>query len=89
MKQLREELEHLQRSLEVRAQLDEAARIGLSAIKNSEAFAELNQLAKRNEEASMETILSYLKLWTQFTCAHYGLEVQYCSMVDCEGERCY
>ncbi|KAK3864993.1 hypothetical protein Pcinc_029350 [Petrolisthes cinctipes] len=75
VKRLKEELGHLQQSLEVRAQLDEAARIGLSAIKESEAFVELGQLAKKKEEASMEVLLTYLRLWTQFTCAHYGLEI--------------
>ncbi|KAK4314215.1 hypothetical protein Pmani_014496 [Petrolisthes manimaculis] len=74
-KRLEEELGHLQQSLEVRAQLDEAARIGLSALKESEAFVELGQLAKKKEETSMEVLLTYLRLWTQFTCANYGLEI--------------
>lgn len=56
----------------VRSQLEETALKGLESV--SEAIRELNQLAKK-EYGTMERILTYLKLWAQFTCAHYGLEV--------------
>ena len=69
-KRLREEIKHLRRSLEVRAQLDEAAQRGQEAA--GEAAAEVGHLGEGGTE---ESVLAHLRLWATFTCAHYGLEV--------------
>ncbi|XP_069169176.1 abnormal spindle-like microcephaly-associated protein homolog [Procambarus clarkii] len=69
---LREEIYYLHRSLVVRSQLEAPACAGLELV--SEAVTELSLLSKK-ESGTTETLLSYLKLWAQFTCAHYGLDV--------------
>lgn len=69
---LREEIGYLRRSLVVRSQLEQRARAGLESV--SEAVIELGQLSK-TEKGSDETLLTYLKLWSQFACAHYGVQV--------------
>ena len=71
-KRLREEIKHLRSSLEVRAQLDEAARSGQEAA--VEAAAELGHLGEA-EAGTEKSVLAHLKLWATFTCAHYGVEV--------------
>lgn len=70
---LREEIGYLRRSLVVRSQLEQRARAGLESV--SEAVIELGQLSK-TEKGSDETLLTYLKLWSQFACAHYGVQVE-------------
>lgn len=69
---LREEIGYLRRSLVVRSQLEQRALAGLESV--SEAVIELGQLSK-TEKGSDETLLTYLKLWAQFACAHYGVQV--------------
>ncbi|XP_042887717.1 abnormal spindle-like microcephaly-associated protein homolog isoform X1 [Penaeus japonicus] len=70
---LREEIGYLRRSLVVRSQFEQRALAGLESV--NEAITELGQLSKI-EKGSDETLLSYLKLWAQFTCAHYGVKVE-------------
>lgn len=70
---LREEIGYLRRSLVVRSQFEQRALAGLESV--NEAITELGQLSKI-EKGSDETLLSYLKLWAQFTCAHYGVKVR-------------
>ncbi|XP_047489293.1 LOW QUALITY PROTEIN: abnormal spindle-like microcephaly-associated protein homolog [Penaeus chinensis] len=70
---LREEIGYLRRSLVVRSQLERRALSGLESV--NEAIIELGQVSKA-EKGSDETLLTYLKLWAQFACAHYGVQVE-------------
>ncbi|XP_064086058.1 LOW QUALITY PROTEIN: abnormal spindle-like microcephaly-associated protein homolog [Macrobrachium nipponense] len=67
-----EEIVYLMRSLKVRAQLDPTARTGLQFV--LEAPNELERIKSLSDP--MERILGYLKLWAQYTCAHYGVEIE-------------
>ncbi|MPC13770.1 Abnormal spindle-like microcephaly-associated [Portunus trituberculatus] len=83
-KRLREEIKHLRRSLEVRAQLDEAAQRGQEAAGG--AAAELGRLGESGTEpGTEESVLAHLRLWATFTCAHYGLEVDNLTVSFCDG----
>ncbi|KAG7164725.1 Abnormal spindle-like microcephaly-associated protein-like, partial [Homarus americanus] len=69
---LREEIAYLHRSLVVHSQLEEPARAGLGFV--SEAITELSQLPNK-ESGTVDSVLACLKLWAQFCCALYGLEI--------------
>lgn len=65
---LQEEIKHLRRSLEVRAQLDDAAR-------TSQELVALQEHCEAAAAGSEKGVLTNLRQWAALTCAHYGVEV--------------